>query len=279
MNMSHINIEATPEILNDVSRPWLAREDPRRRRYGVTATEENALVSVVIPVYNGERYLGDAIESVLAQTYRPVQLLVVDDGSTDKSADVAKSYAEVLYIHQTNQGHGVAKNVGAAAANGEFLAFLDSDDLWAPDKLDLQVGHLQRNPDVGYVSCHMRNFLEPGQSVPPWLAGVGLSDVPAYIPSALLVRRSVFDEVGGFDPSYRRANDVDWHLRAKDAGVRMGSVDRVLLRRRIHDANLSHDRTLDSPACSELFRAIRASIERKRRLDDRGASKADDRAD
>jgi len=228
--------------------------------------QDSPLVSVIIPVYNGERYLGEAIESVLGQTYRPLELLVVDDGSTDGSADVASSYPEVSYMYQTNQGHGAAKNAGAAAARGEFLAFLDADDVWAPSKLRCQVTYLQANVDVGCVLCNMASFLEPGQSEPRWLGPAGLTEVPAYIPSALLVRKAVFEEIGGFDPTYQHANDIDFHLRAMDAGVAVGRVDELLLHRRIHDSNLSHDRAPGSPLSSEMFQALRASIARKRGL-------------
>jgi glycosyltransferase involved in cell wall biosynthesis len=228
-------------------------------------------VSVIIPVYNGERYLAEAIESVLSQTHRPLELLVVDDGSTDGTADVARSYPEARTIHQPNRGHGAAKNAGAAAARGEFLAFLDADDVWAPDKLRLQVAYLEANDDVGCVLCNMANFLELGQAEPPWLGPAGLSEVPAYIPSALLVRKTVFEEVGGFDPTYRHANDIDFHLRAVEAGAGVGRVDQLLLHRRIHNSNLSHDRAPGSPLSSEMFRALRASIVRKRGLGDEEA--------
>ena len=111
-------------------------------------------VSVVIPVYNGEQYLADAIQSVRDQTYQNVEVIVVDDGSTDESADVAKKFGEAIrYVHQSNGGVGKARNTGIAAARGAYLAFLDQDDLWLPDKLAVQVAYLDSHPEVGAVYC------------------------------------------------------------------------------------------------------------------------------
>lgn len=222
------------------------------------------LVSVIIPVYNGERYLAQTIESVLAQTYRPVEIVVVDDGSTDGTAVIAQSYQDIRYIHQENQGHGRARHVGVRASRGEFLAFLDADDVWAPEKLHVQVEYLQRHPHVGYVICNMRNVPEPGQPRPAWLTEELLGEIPAYIPSALVVRRTVVEQIGDFDARYRRANDVDWHLRARDAGIVMANVDRLLLYRRVHSSNLTHDRGVGTAAATELFQALKASVTRKR---------------
>ncbi len=225
---------------------------------------ERPLVSVIVPVYNGERFLAQALDSVFAQDYRPLEVIVVDDGSTDRTAQIAQAY-DVRYIHQPNQGHGMAKNVGVRAARGEYLAFIDADDLWEPRKLSLQVALLQRQPELGYVICNMRHFLESRQSVPRWLEGIDLDEaVPAYIPSAMLIRTHALDRVGNFDPSYRRANDVDWHFRARDAGVRMANVDRLLVYKRVHSDNLTHDRAVGTLAATEMFRAIRSSIDRKR---------------
>ena len=99
---------------------------------------DKPLVSVIVPVYNGEHYLSFAIHSILRQDYHPSEVIVVDDGSTDNSANIARSFKEVRYIHQSNQGVAMARNVGIAAARGEFIAFLDADDLWTPNKLSIQ---------------------------------------------------------------------------------------------------------------------------------------------
>ncbi len=158
----------------------------------------NPVVSVIIPVYNGAAYLAEALDSVLAQDYQPLEVIVVDDGSTDRTAEIARSYPAVRYLAQTNQGHGAARNTGIAAAQGELIAFLDADDLWAPHKLSLQVGHLIAHPDLGYTISHLRILIEPGVAKPAWLNDrLSLEYAAAYLPSALLVRRRVLEEVGG----------------------------------------------------------------------------------
>lgn len=219
------------------------------------------LVSVIIPVYNGEQYLAEAIESVFAQDYRHIEVIVVDDGSIDNTADIARSYREVRYIYQINQGHGKAKNVGIAATRGEFIAFLDADDLWLPNKLSHQVDYLLNHSHIEYTLCKMRMFLEPGTNLP---AGLNkdhlLEETLAYIPSALLVRKTVIEKIGVFDSTYRHSNDSDWFFRANDAGIPMTVLPEVLLYRRIHSCNLTQEIQAIN---SELLRVVRSSILRK----------------
>src|SRR3954453_12452168 len=131
-------------------------------------TNESPLVSVIIPVYNGARYLGAALESVFAQTYRNFEVIVVDDGSVDDSGVIAQSFPDVHYIHQTNQGVAAARNHGIEAARGGYFAFLDQDDLWTADKLKLQIEYLLTHPEVGYTLTQQKYFLDPGGTLPPW---------------------------------------------------------------------------------------------------------------
>lgn len=226
-------------------------------------TDSHPLVSVIIPVYNGERFLSAALDSVVAQGYRPIEVIVVDDGSTDCMAEIARDYPEARYVYQANQGHGAARNTGIAAARGEFVAFLDADDIWLPNKLSAQVGYLLQHPQVGYVIARMHAILEAGVEWPASLNREHYSkDPPCFLPSALLVRRTVLDEIGIFDVRYRIANDSDWFLRAQDAGVPMAIVPQVLVHRRIHSSNQSHEKS----ATVETLAVVRVSIQRKRRL-------------
>ena len=227
---------------------------------------DNPLVSVIIPVYNGEKYLAEAIESVLAQTYQPVEIIVVDDGSMDKSAQIAQSYP-VKFIYQPNQGCGMAKHMGILNSRGEFLAFLDQDDLWIPEKLKAQIEYLQENPEIGYVICNMQNFLDSDYEHQSWPKQAFLDrPIAAYIPSALVVRRSVLEKIGDFDPSYQVGSDTDWFFRASDAGISMANLNQTLLRRRIHPDNGSHLHTKGSLSHQELFRSVKYSLDRKRRI-------------
>ena len=230
------------------------------------------LVSVVIPAYNAERYLGEAIESVLAQTYSPFETIVVDDGSGDRTAEVARSYAGVRLIAQENTGPSAARNRGFAASAGEIVAFHDSDDAMTPDKLAVQAGHLIAHPAVGCVLAEQEILVEPGAELPFWVEGskvptvmpprpLELEDEPLVHPMTMVVRREAFELVGGFDESMRAAEDFDWMLRASEEGVEIARLSAVLLRRRVHAASLTQDA---AAARAGLFRAFKARIERHR---------------
>jgi glycosyltransferase involved in cell wall biosynthesis len=225
--------------------------------------ERDGLVSAIIPVYNGARYLADAIESVLAQSYRPVELIVVDDGSTDDSATVARRFSDARLILQENRGVAAARNRGVAESRGEFIAFLDQDDRWTPDKLSLQVARLRANPALGYILAHQRVFLEPGLAPPPWLREIHLEGDPVgFLPGTLVIRREVFDKVGEFNEAIRSASDTDWFFRAKTLGVAMEILPETLLIRRIHGANQSRE---VAHGQAELLKLVRASLAMRRR--------------
>ncbi|MBN1260013.1 MAG: glycosyltransferase family 2 protein [Anaerolineae bacterium] len=220
------------------------------------------LVSVILPVYNGARFLRQALESIRAQTYTPYEILVIDDGSIDASAGIARSFPGVQYHRQPNQGVAHARNTGLALAQGVFIGFLDQDDLWTPGKLERQVAHLQRHPETGYVLAKQEIFLEPGAAPPPWLKqALLLEQHTGYILGTCLARREVFDRVGRFDPHYRLGSDADWFFRAKDLALKMDVLDVALLHKRIHDDNESY-RTEENSR--ELLKLVRASIHRQR---------------
>lgn len=223
---------------------------------------ENPLVSVIIPVYNGERYLAEAIESVLAQTYRPIQIIVVDDGSSDRSADIAQSYEGIHYLYQSNQGQAAAMNAGLRVARGQFIAFLDADDLWTSTKLSIQMDYLLKHSLVGCVIARMQNFLEANTQPPPRLTrDLLLTDHAALSVGSLVARRTVFEQVGDFDTTYSHAKDVDWFVRVREAGIIIEILPETLLHRRLHGSNRSYHtqaRTL------EFMRVVKSSIDRKR---------------
>lgn len=219
------------------------------------------LVSVIIPVHNGERFLADTIQSVLDQTYPSFELIVVDDGSTDSSAEIVQSVPGIRYFYQENQGVAAARNRGVAAARGNLLAFLDQDDLWTPDKLHEQVTYLQEHPAVGYVLTMVQFFLEPGIEKPEWIRDELLERPrPGYNLGNLLVRREVFEQVGRFDTRYIMTSDHDWFVRANDYGVTMERLPVVALLRRVHDRNESRH-TLSA---REMLSIHRASVQRRK---------------
>ena len=230
------------------------------------------LVSVVIPAYNAERFLGEAIESVLTQDYAPVETIVVDDGSSDGTATIARSYAEVELLVQKNSGPAAARNRGFAASRGEILAFHDADDLMTPDKLAIQVGELLANPAIGCVLAEQELLIEEGAELPFWAEGSNvptvmpakpaeLADEPDVHPMTMVVRREVFKRVGGFDEEMRAAEDFDWMLRAAEDGVEFARLPRVLLKRRVHPSSLTQDAAAGRAG---HFLALKKRIERHR---------------
>jgi len=221
------------------------------------------LVSVILPVYNGELYLDSAIQSIFDQEYDPFEVIVVDDGSSDNSADIVRSYKDVRYRYQPNQGVAAARNVGLSMARGEFIAFLDQDDLWTSNKLRIQVEYLLKNSNVGYVIARIKTFLEPGTELPQGITKAHLmSDTSILLPGSLVARKAVFEKVGYFDTKYLLADDLDWFFRAKEAGTTMAIVPEILLKRRLHSSNLSYNM---KKMTSEFALALKSSIDRKRK--------------
>jgi glycosyltransferase involved in cell wall biosynthesis len=232
-------------------------------------TNKASTVSVIIPVYNGACYLGTALSSVLAQCDPPLEIIVIDDGSTDETAAVVAQWQQpgatpIRYHYQANAGPAAARNRGVALAQGELLAFLDADDWWQPTKLQAQAACLTQSPAPGYVLTEMVVEQEAGTGWPAALNRAHYQNQPVcYLPSALLVWRHVFAQVGAFDESYRYSDDADWFLRAKDAAIPFVVVPEPLVVKRIHGANLSHNPGMTT----ETLRAVHASVRRQRTVD------------
>jgi glycosyltransferase involved in cell wall biosynthesis len=222
------------------------------------------LISVIIPVYNGERYLAAAIESAIAQTWKSIEIIVVDDGSADGSAGVAKRFApSVRYDLQPHVGPGAARNRGVRLAQGQYLAFLDADDLWVKEKLEIQMSALAVSVPPDAVFGHVEQFLSPDLSAEQaarleWQPGA----MPARLPGTILIRRETFEEVGCFSTALRIGEFVEWYGRATELGVRDVILPTVVLKRRIHANNSG---ILHRHARSDYVRAIKSTIDRRRR--------------
>lgn len=227
-------------------------------------------VSVIVIVKNGERFLAEALRSIQQQTLPPAEVLVVDGGSTDRTAAIAQSFAGVRYLRQPDSGIANAYNFGIAQTQGELLAFLSHDDLWTPDKLAVQVGYLRAHPECQYVVCHIHPFLEPGDAPPPGFRVDLLRQEPvAYIMETLIVRRAVFAQVGGFDPALRTAEDVDWFARVFDQDITGHACEQVLVYKRIHRDNSS---ITDRESNRWIMSALRQSVLRRRGVAHTGSS-------
>jgi len=217
------------------------------------------LVSVVIPAYNAVRFLPAAIRSVRAQAHPHIEIIVVDDGSTDGTGDVARSFANVRYVRQANCGIAAARNVGVRLAQGSLLAFLDADDLWTAQKLSLQLNVLREHPEVSFVAGAAEQFFDDGlaghkQHFPP--------TGPTPVPGTVLVRTADFRRVGPFNESLRIGEFIDWYSRAIALGLREYRISDVVLRRRIHGNNTTlrrRDSTVD------YLTVLKAHLDRKRR--------------
>jgi glycosyltransferase involved in cell wall biosynthesis len=223
-------------------------------------------VTAVMPVYNGEAYLAEALDSVRAQTRLADETIVVDDGSHDASAAIVAGYPEVRYLHQANAGCAAARNRGVAAATGDAIAFVDQDDRWLPGHLARMVGVLEREPQVGFVACAVANFLSPElAALPPGVAPAMIA-VPQHGmgTNTLVVRREVFENIGPFDPSMVPMDDSEWLLRAVDAGVRFIHFDEPTVSRRLHAGNQSILARGTAEHASRMARALHASLKRRR---------------
>lgn len=217
----------------------------------------DAEVSVVVPVYNGERYLAEAVASIRRQGSATIQLIIVDDGSTDGTAAIAQSFDSIRYVRVDNGGPAAARNIGLDLARAEFIAFLDADDIWADNRLNLQLQMFAADPQLELVTGHTQCLmLQPSGAWVPWQSPRSL---PLF--GVILARRSVFERVGRLDETLRVAEDVDWFIRAREAGVKTLSLPEVLLYYRLHGNNLTQGW---QPQQAGYVRAIRKMLDKRR---------------
>jgi glycosyltransferase involved in cell wall biosynthesis len=241
--------------------PSSPTELPALARAGPTPS---AAVSAIVVVRNGERFLGEALDSIVHGTVAPREIVLVDGGSVDATPEIAKRYPSLRIVSQSGQGIADAYNEGIRSARFDTLAFLSHDDRWSARKLERQLAHLDAVPACDAVVARVQHFLERGECAPAGFRQTLLAEKPAaFIMETLVARRRVFDRVGGFDASYTVAEDVDWFARARDEGVRIDVVDDALVFKRVHGGNASLH-ALENDAL--LLRAARASILRKRAL-------------
>jgi glycosyltransferase involved in cell wall biosynthesis len=224
---------------------------------------DRPLVSVIVPVYNGERFLPEALQSIFVQDYYPLEVIVVNDGSTDNTSAIVKSYPNVTHVSLEHHGVAAARNKGIAVSRGEIIVFLDCDDFWPSDRLKFTVRYFNQHPEVGYVLGKQMMFVEPGCEVPPWVKAEWLvAPQDASNTAVLVARRETFERVGTFNEEYRVGEDTEWLVRASEAGIPMARLQKVVLYRRIHGENLSGGMIQMQKA--NLIKIARESVRRQR---------------
>ena len=217
------------------------------------------MISLIIPAWNAARTLGETLASAEAQSLPPDEIIVVDDGSTDETVAIAQA-AGARVISQERQGPAVALNTGVAASQGDILAFLDADDLWPTDSLRLRMRALEADPGLDGVFGLVEQFFTPelDQRTKPRPPG---ANIAARSAGAMLLHRRVFERIGGFDATLALGDTLDLVARMDEAGLRIGAIDHIVLRRRIHGANTvltQHGRQGD------YLKILKASLDRRR---------------
>ena len=227
---------------------------------------DSQLVSCVVPTFNAARYLPQALASILDQTHRDLEVVIVDDGSEDDTLAIAAAAgSRVRVVRQNRLGPAATRNRGVQEARGAFLAFLDPDDLWKPDKLELQLLRFQADPALDLCVSHASLLWEPeaaGQAQRLQHLPRATQPVPGFATITLLARRQAFDTVGLFDPDLWFADAVDWFLRAEAAGLKRLLLPEALTIHRMHGRNLSQRREQDSR--KEFLRIVKRWADRQR---------------
>lgn len=226
------------------------------------------LISIIIPVYNAESYIKKTIQSVLNQTYRPVEIIVVDDGSTDQSAENIRQFQqpEVKYHFQSNLGAASARNRGIELAKGEYLSFLDADDLWLPNKLELQMRSFQKHPELDMVFGHIKQFRSQELNAVEHLeTDLEKKDIPGISICTMLIKMKSYKRVGLFEIQWRIGEFLDWYAKAKEMGLKSHMLKEIVTMRRIHTDNLG---IRERQAQADYLHILKKTIDRRRNKND-----------
>tara|TARA_R110002049_G_scaffold17654_7_gene68269 strand:- start:4344 stop:5042 length:699 start_codon:yes stop_codon:yes gene_type:complete len=225
-------------------------------------------VSVVIPAHNAHKYLAAALNSVADQSLPPREIIVVDDGSTDTTAEIAAGYARrsVTLLRQPQRGSAAARNAGVLAASQPYLAFLDADDLWSPRKLAEQIAPLEADCDLLGLFGHMQNFVSPDLTAEQRDALICPEKVmPGYCAGTLLIRRDAFLRAGLFDETLHAGEFIAWYSTAQQLGMRFMLMPGTLLQRRIHLTNTT--RVSRNARDAAYLQMVRKHLQKRTRAD------------
>ena len=234
---------------------------------------DRPLISCIVPCFNSRAYVCEALDSIFAQTYSPIEVIIADDGSTDGTGDLVRErYPEVRVVVQPESGPAATRNLGISNATGEFVAFLDADDLWHSDKLAQQYQCFLQNPEIEYCVTYAQMF---------WADALDaekkrLSDhprakpVPGYTTPTLLARRSLFDRIGVFNTQLSFSDATEWFIRASEQKIKMKMLSDVLTFHRMHASNLTRRQTGESR--EEFLKIVTETLKRKREKENKGTS-------
>ena len=220
-------------------------------------------VGIVIPVHNGEKYLGEALRSCLEQSRKPSEVWVIDDGSSDRSAEIAAGFGGPVQCEiQARAGAAAARNRGVQRISSDYLAFLDADDYWNPGKTEIQARYLDAHPDCSMVFGTVGAFLSPdlpedrrkSLAAPPPMIG--------RVPGSMLIRRQDFLRVGPFATHWEAGEFLEWYQRAKELGLGEATTEAAWVHRRIHGDNTM---LRQSRAQSDYLRILKQGLDRRRR--------------
>jgi glycosyltransferase involved in cell wall biosynthesis len=221
----------------------------------MSEANDSPLVSVIMAAYNAAEHIGEALESVLAQDWRPLEVVVMDDGSTDDTAVIVARYPDVVYVRQDNNGPSAARNAAVERSSGEFVANFDSDDLLPTTRVSHQVGYLLSHPEVGAVFGR-----QEWMNAPEWMARDSVyGDVDGIPLSSVMFRREVFFELDGYDPSFVHGEDMDLLVRMRERGIEYQVIPEIVLYRRYQASSLTAGRAPHEP----LLRSLRAKLARQ----------------
>ena len=222
--------------------------------------DPNPLISVIIPAFNAEKYLEEALTSINQQNYNPLEIIVIDDGSTDNTAKIAKDFSEqVKYIYQENSGPATARNTGIKMAEGDYISFLDADDLWLTNTLKIQLDLLQKSPQskivlgkTQFVRYNQNKLLLERIGEPRFFLNLG----------SAIYHKSVFNEVGLLDENLTYSEDIDWFNRAREKNINIIKHQEIVLFYRQHENNMTNNKNSEQLA---IMKVLKKSLNRRRK--------------